>query len=131
MNVDRKVAILIGLACAALAQFLALLLAGAGHGWITPFYASIALWALIPLSFLFASREYEGRKLPLLALLVAAAGSDIALLVATRNEGVEYFYRMLLGSSLSFTFVWLALWFSWQIVVVIALARCLTGGRPQ
>ena len=117
--------IALGLLLALIAQFLALMLAGAGHGWVTPFFASYALWILLPLTFATVRpfRSYPtgaGRKLLALALLGLVA--DASLLFATAQEGSEYFWSAL-DQAPPLPLLWILIWLSWQPVVALALAR--------
>ncbi|MCZ8370763.1 MAG: hypothetical protein O9293_12480 [Porphyrobacter sp.] len=85
---------------------LAFINAGAGHGWISAIWISIPGTPLIVAGFHAAGRWREPGKDKLarfaLGLLVLL---DIALIAATRNEGVRYFEHTGGGGLL-----WLALW---------------------
>jgi len=71
---------LAGVAAAAVAQFVALLLTGAGHGWIRPFWFSLWLWPLLPLTLVRLGQRR--RQLALDAgLLLLAVVLDVALVL--------------------------------------------------
>lgn len=117
--------IAIGLLLALIAQFLAFVMTSAGHGWITPFYASFILWILLPFTFATVSplgRYHHGDKRRLLVLIVLGLFADAALVLATIQEGAEYFWKtMELGGGLDL--FWLLIWISWQLVVALALSQ--------
>lgn len=117
--------IALGLLLAFVAQLLAFAMMGAGHGWIAPFYASLLLWIFLPLTFAIASpfgRFRQGRRRRLLMIILIGLIADVALVVATIQEGVDYFWTaMKLGGA--FVIPWLLIWISWQLVAALALAR--------
>ena len=111
------VAIALGLAMGAIALWIAFAMTGFGEGWIAPFLFSPVLFLLNPLAFVRASGS-RARAFPIeIILVVVAVGLDVALLVMTLREGVEYFWRV---SPLNW--VWLILWSSWQVAIVGKLA---------
>lgn len=121
---STAVRIVIGLACAAIAQFVGLLLGGAGHGWVTPFFASAALWVLLPIGFVFAtpSTGYAASRKPMLiALAVIAVIANVGLIFTTIDQGTEYFSKVFQLSP-PFVLGWMALWISWQIGIIWTLA---------
>jgi len=113
--------LILGFGLAALAQILALFLAGAGHGWVAPFFLSAGLWFLIPLTLALTSRE---RNRPILLILVAIALAADALLIERALAEAAYISRYVqVNGFLGFLIIglWLCLWFSWQAMAVRSL----------
>ncbi|MDB5675618.1 MAG: hypothetical protein JWM65_2600 [Sphingomonas bacterium] len=116
-------AVTIGLALAMFTQFIALLMTGAGHGWITPFWFSPLLFVLNPIAF---TRVVGGRKGAPgieIVLIVVGVALDVALYSRTMAEGVEYFWRVI-----PFNWVWLALWSGWQLALIGKVGAILVSG---
>ena len=115
---------LAGILVAALAQFIALLLAGAGHGWNQPFWFSAALWPLLPLVLIRVKRDAASvdRFTLNLGLLALALVLDVALIIRTVEEGTEYFMGMVATGPLLVA-LWLLLWLSWQVGALFLLFR--------
>lgn len=116
-------AVILGLLIAVLAQCLALLMLGAGHGWGQPFYFTPVLFILYPIVLirLMAPQELASLALDVL-LLVAAVILDVLLVRATQAEGIQYFHRVM--SLPPFPHLWVFLWLLWQ---ALALKRILTS----
>jgi hypothetical protein len=113
--------IAMGLFIAFLGQFIALGLAGAGHGWITPFWASISFWVLYPLVL---ARSPGPRSVAIDATTVLLALiADGLLIVQTFREGVEYFWKVVEFDGWLFVGAWLAIWLAWQAVAAANLAK--------
>ena len=124
------VAITLGLAGAAIAQLLAFFMAGAGHGWITPFWFSMPLWVLMPVGFVLSDARAgypRRRRAPLLVMAAVGICLDIGLVWATIEEGVRYFWRVL-ESAPPFPIAWIALFAGWQVAVGATL---LAGSRAE
>jgi hypothetical protein len=113
--VPRNAIIVAGLAVAALAQMMGLLITGAGHGWGQPLRFSPALFFAYPLVFL-RLRAPGTLVWTDVALLVAAGVLDMLLIRATQAEGTEYFHRVM--GMPPIPHLWLALWLLWQALTV-------------
>lgn len=110
-----------GLLIAAIASTLALGMAGGGHGWITPFFFSLALFLAYPVVLLRLGAI--GRKWFVDLIIVGlAAIADGALYFFTIREGVEYFWRVVHAQAWA-PFLWLAIWFAWQPIALYCLWR--------
>ncbi len=110
------VLVLLGLAHAALCQTLALGMAGAGHGWIAPFFVAFGGFVLFPISF---ASGFEARS-SMTVLLCGTIGAlllDGWLWLQTLNEGIRYFEKV--GEV---GWIWLALWLGGQLPLLIRLA---------
>lgn len=121
--------IIAGLVLALVAHFLAVAMAGAGHGWITPFWASFILWIVLPLTFANETpfgRYRKSTKRYLLGLVAAGVAADAALLWATIDEGTQYFWTAI-DMATSFSVLWLSIWASWQLLVLNALTKDQSG----
>ena len=103
----------IGLAVAAVGQMLAMMVAGAGHGWGTPFFFSPVLFLLYPVVLirLLAPETLPWRVIDLL-LIAAAIALDLRLVQATEAEGLEYFHSAMAMPPLPH--LWIAVWLGWQ-----------------
>jgi hypothetical protein len=113
--VQRNAVIVAGLAVAALAQIVALLVTGAGHGWGQPLLFSPALFVAYPLVFL-RLRSPGTLAWTDVALLAAAGVLDLLLVRGTAAEGTEYFHRVMAMPPIPH--LWLALWLLWQALTV-------------
>lgn len=115
MTVKLFAAILFGLLYALLCTFFAFVMAGAGHGWITPLFVGLSGFVLFPLAcWCMAARP--GRAI-CIAVLVLLALSDLALYLKTQTEGVEYFHR-----AGGFGLFWIALWLAGHVPAAWPLA---------
>lgn len=114
--------IVCGILIASAGQFFALMLAGGGHGWNTPFWVGLVLWLAYPATLMpmrSGTRHSFDR-----ALLILAALADISLVAFTLFEGMEYFVRMVRFAGVWWVIcVWALIWFGWQIVVATRLIR--------
>lgn len=117
--------IALGFAIAAVCQFLSLLLAGAGHGWVTPFFLSMPLWIAVPATFYLTRRRGRGPTIILAAIILTAVGLDALLVRGTLHEQETLLALIRVNGFLGGFFVglWLALWFTWQAVAAHGLLR--------
>lgn len=116
----------IGLAVGALIALASVAMGGAGHGWIS---AGIMAFSLVtaPLAGLaWALRHRGAGRIIAWIVLVAAIVIDIALFMATVNEGLEYAGDAFRSDPLVLT-IWWILCFSWQVAAVVLIVR--TGKR--
>ena len=106
-----------GISIASVGQFLALMLAGAGHGWNTPFWVSLTLWFAYPATFV-SLRAGGGHSFDRV-LLVLAPITDVGLVALTFAEGAEYFARVMRFPGNWWVVAgWALIWVGWQFVVV-------------
>jgi hypothetical protein len=110
-----------------LAQWVAFGVAGAGHGWVAPFFFSVPLAILYPVAFV---RFFGGRRAAIrldLGLLLVAAFLDLLLLANLFFQEGEYFLKVW---NVAFWVVdlWLVLWTGWQLLL---LARLLKDRRER
>lgn len=122
--------IALGLLLALVAQFLAVMLAGAGHGWVAPFLLSFALWVLLPMTLAIAWPIGRGSsRVALLAIVVVALCADAVLVSRTISE-VDYLSAYIKVNGLLGLLIiglWLCLWSFWQAMLVGAL---VVGREP-
>ena len=125
----EAVAIVAGLAIAAVAEFIALMLAGAGHGWVAAWPFSLILFAAYPAA-LFRMPIAVGKSAMLdIAMLVVGVVASLLLLAATNAEA-EYFWKVVhFEDGLQFIIVWLLLWFGWQALTLANVVRKRRRGR--
>ena len=75
-----------GVITAAVAQFLAAMISGAGHAWVEPFFFSPAMWVMFPLMFIRVQQHRAGSHgLPALdwLVLLLAIVLDVLLVMTT------------------------------------------------
>lgn len=118
--------LLFGLMVAAFAQYLALTMTGAGHGWIAPFFYSPALFVAYPLVLVRIFGRGAGaprrRRLAIDLLLVTAAVLlDVLLVRSTLAEERQYFEAVM--ALPPFPHLWLLLWTAWQALALGLLAE--------
>ncbi|MGH6616316.1 hypothetical protein [Sphingomonas sp.] len=106
----------IGLLIGLFSLYVALVMTGAGHGWITPFFFSLACPVLFPLVAVRLARADRGRFDMSVAIIILAVVLDLILLNATTREGVGYMHRV--GG---IAILWLSLWALWQVVALATL----------
>jgi len=104
------------------AQAFAFMLAAAGHGWITPFWASMPLVVLYPLTLVRVSRPHRRTMLVDVGVLAAAAALDVYLVADLIMESSDYFLRVL-RSAPTVVAGWIALWLAWQILYAASVIR--------
>ena len=113
----------LGIALAAFATLLSFFLAGAGEGWVTPFFASFALWLFLPIALAITWPPARGSRLALLAFAVLAIAADAWLIRSTLGERSEFLLYIEVNGMLGLAIIglWLCLWFFWQLMLVHAL----------
>jgi hypothetical protein len=112
-----------GLVLAALAQLLSAFLAGAGHGWVSPFFMSSALWALLPITLVVVRPPEQGSRLALFGIAAIALGADALLITWTIGEGnaLPFYIQVAGAAGLVMIVLWLVLWLFWQVMLIQAL----------
>jgi hypothetical protein len=116
----------LGIALAAVAHFLAIMLAGAGHGWTTPFFVSLLLYATLPAALMLLWPRHvsvlAGPPVCIVILGIAIA-ADWQLISMTLDEAPEFtaFFRINGALGLILAALWLAIWTSWQALAAYAL----------
>jgi phosphoglycerol transferase MdoB-like AlkP superfamily enzyme len=105
----------------------AVLLAGAGHGWTTAFLVSLAGLVTSPVAVVAWAkrRDATGKRIALLLVAVAIV-ANLILVNLTKAEGARYFESEW-SSNPEIVVIWAALWAVWQVV---ALAALFWPGRP-
>jgi hypothetical protein len=106
----------IGLLIGLFSLYVALVMTGAGHGWITPFFFSLACPVLFPLVAVRLARADCGGVGMSIVIIMMAVVLDLILLNATTREGVGYMHRV--GG---IAILWLSLWALWQVVALATL----------
>ncbi|MFZ5528720.1 MAG: hypothetical protein ACOZE7_18855 [Pseudomonadota bacterium] len=117
---------LLGLASAGIA----LILAGAGHGWCSASIFGLLSLVLSPLAFARLGLGRNAQALTSRDLLLMAGLLDLFLLLLTLYEGTGYFMRVWRDA-----LIWLVLWSAWQWATLASwlLTRHsqLTGQQEQ
>jgi hypothetical protein len=119
----KAAAVGLGLLIAFVGTFLGFGLAGAGHGWVTAFWVSVVLWVGYPVALV---RAYRGGPPRVDWLISLTFVSDAALLLLTRHEGVQYFWRVIDEDGWWLVGLWIAIWLGWQVVALVNLIRAGT-----
>jgi len=119
----------LGLAAALLAQLLALFLAGAGHGWVSPTWASILLWIAFPAAFALAwpgnveAMQLSETRPLLLSMAVIGLLADAWLIKSTIDEVGHLLRYLQINGAVGYAIAgsWLTLWLICQVLVARAL----------
>jgi hypothetical protein len=106
-----------------LGQLLGLFLPGAGHGWVAPFFLSVALWFMIPLTLALAWPTVRPSRPVLLTLTALALAADALLLKLSLGEFAYIGRYVEINGAIGYAIIgcWLALWLFWQILLLYAL----------
>src|SRR6476620_3230674 len=113
---------LLGLGFACITAFLAALLAGAGHGWMSAIWCSLGVFILPVFGVAFA---YQRTRLGETLLRVVAAAMvviDIIIVGSSQQEGWSYFNKVAERLPLELG-VWMSCWTAWQVAVIYLLLR--------
>jgi hypothetical protein len=115
------------------AQFLALLLSGAGHGWTTPFFVTLSLWVLFPATFVVATTDGPQTLRAMIVLAVIALGADALLINGTlaEREILPLYVQVNGAVGLSIIGLWLAIWLFWQGVLVKAMLKATARSAAE
>lgn len=109
-------------------QAVALGLSGGGHGWTGPFFFSMPLIILYPLTFILAFSSKARSPNVEVSLWAAAIVLNLLLLANIFSSEHDYFIRMWRFSDGSlFISIWLGLWAGWQVLFVAALLKRKVG----
>lgn len=122
----KSIAILAGLAVAALAIYLGFLF-GAG-GWRGPYICSLALPFVYPVVLIRLTAEEATDVAIDVVILFLAILADIYLYVNSAVTDHTYFL-LILQSELPYT--WFLLWVVWQLLVLVTIARGILHRRDE
>jgi hypothetical protein len=116
----------LGLALAALAQLASFFLAGAGEGWVAPFFLSVPLCVLLPVALAIAwpgGPILRGSGPMRFVLAATALGADALLISKTIDEGGALPFYVEVNGVVGFLIIglWLGLWLFWQVMLLHAL----------
>lgn len=107
----------IGLLVGLFANFAAVALAGAGHGWCSPLSVS---WIAVITGPLAGVAWARGNRLLALTLLVFLLAADCLLVTMTFREGTRYFLKSWNHGDVTVV-VWAGAWLYGQVFAVAAL----------
>lgn len=117
---------LAGLFPAMLAEYIALGLAGAGHGWVSPLFCGLILFLAWPATLAVLAIVRRRRRLACALLVGAGLVADAVLALSTLLEGTQYLERVLaVGSPLPV--LWILLWLGWQAAALLGLLTSPLG----
>jgi len=107
------IGISVGLFLAVALNVFGLVLAGGGHGWVSPLWASCAAWVLGPTTGLFVLRPHPRGSMYLSAAMIAC---DVALAWSSVQEGHQYVSRAWHAVPLELA-AWCVLWLLLHVAV--------------
>jgi hypothetical protein len=122
--VKIALALFVGLALGIFLLGIAVVVGGAGHGWVTPIWFSIigaAIYPVVVFRLLGFGDRWFGADV---GLILVGAILDLAVYTLTMQEGVRYFHRV--GE---IAYVWIGLWALWQVALKIKLAIVAFAAR--
>jgi hypothetical protein len=111
---------MVGIAAWLIAQTIAVGLAGAGHGWMAPFWLSMSLVALYPIVFIRAFASSSSSYDMVLILLAVAFVLDL-LLVANITGVERHYFLNVWQCAQCATVLWILLWLGWHVVAIVPL----------
>ena len=116
-------------------EFIGVGIAGAGHGWVAPFFFTLPLLLLYPAAFIRAF-AVEPRTVKVeLAMLVIAAVLDMLLSRNMLGSEHEYFLKVWnyhYDGEHAILLLWFGLWAAWQVLTLVTLLRIWSPrGTPQ
>ena len=88
------VAVLLGLLYGCTLTFLAFSLGGGGHGWNSAMISGAGLFLLPAVAVAWVQPDRPTSQRIAVAVIVCVALTDLAILVATAREGIEYVVRV-------------------------------------
>jgi hypothetical protein len=121
--VDRSVEIAAGLAIAAIAQFIAIMLTGAGHGWTAPLRYSLILFLAYPFALVRRADRAGTSILPDVVALGLGIGATLLLIVETRTNEAGIIGQFIRINGVFVIIVWVLLWLGWQALTVHTILR--------
>jgi hypothetical protein len=112
--VGKAIAIVAAFVIAALAEYIALLVAGAGHGWLAPLKYSLILFVLYPVA-MFRRLDEGGTTIMFdRAMLFVGVGASLLLVADTVANESDSFPNIVNAYGLV-VMVWMFLWVGWLI----------------
>ena len=120
----KALAILVGLLIAAFAEFVGIMLAGAGHGWVAPASASLILFLAYPATLWRWTDPGGGSaRADGMALMLGAVAS-LLVLVDTIAFEWEYFRKVVAQEmGLPLVILWILLWSGWLYLTAANMGR--------
>lgn len=112
----------IGLAFAWWIVFLASLMAGAGHGWMSAAWSALGLLVLPVLGAAFAYRRLRIGRILFLGVAASMTAIDFAICGSSWADEWVHLRRVVEILPIEF-FSWLAFWSVWQLATVLFLVR--------
>lgn len=128
---DRLLEIAAGLAIAAIAEFIALLLTGAGHGWLAPLRYSLILFLAYPLALIRRADRTGTSILPDVVALGLGICASLLLIVETRTNEAGIIGQFIRVNGVSVIIVWVLLWLGWQALTVHTILRRIRRVRRR
>ena len=115
---DRLVEIAAGLALAAIAQFIAIMLAGAGHGWLAPLRFSLILFLAYPFALARRADRTGTSILPDVVALGFGICASLLLIAETWTNEAGIIGQFIRVNGVYVVILWLLLWLGWQALTV-------------
>ena len=100
---------------------------GGGHGWNSAIISAVAA-IFIPAFGVALASPREDRRSALLMIAAAMVFADVFLVLATRAEGMRYFWKVWSSTPMGVV-LWASLWIAWQIAVLGVLVHDVVAAR--
>ena len=107
---------------AAFMLFAGLMLAGAGHGWVSGGFGCVALAPIASSAWYNAIGPAPSRR-GAVATLALGLAACLVVAIATRSEGAEYFFGYWRVSGLAGVLIGGAAYLNWAFASVLAILR--------
>jgi hypothetical protein len=102
-------------------QFVSMIVGGSGHGWTTPFLATVPLLIIYPLTMIRAFSLHAKNVSVGIALVVLAIILDFFVLLWSFEEAA--YFRKIWQIGKIEVVSWIALWVGWQLLAIYSLIR--------
>ena len=115
---DRSIEIVVGLTLAAITQFIALLLTGAGHGWTAPLRYSLILFLAYPFALVRRADRTGTSILPDVVALGLGVCASLLLIAETWTKEAGIIGQFIRVNGIHVVILWVLLWLGWQALTV-------------
>lgn len=100
--------------------FIGILLAGAGHGWVSGVWSGLAAFVLLMFGIVLVYRDHTFGRVLVALVMAGMIGVDCLLIYMAWNEGSYYLLKLWTApGGLLLWLIWLSLWLVWQVAVLV------------